>query len=65
MFVVFGGFFVLVISNFVPLIQFGGLVAFCMLLSAFGALAIVPAVIRLLAKKDFNFLYLGTRGKKA
>jgi uncharacterized protein len=63
MFVVFGGFIVLVISNFVPLVQFGGLVAFCMLLSAFGALAVVPAVIRLLAKKDYDFLYLGTRPK--
>jgi uncharacterized protein len=64
MFVVFGGFIVLVLSSFVPLIQFGSLVALCMLLSAFGALAIVPAIIRLLAKKDYDFLYLGTRAKK-
>lgn len=63
MFVIFGGFIVLTVSNFVPLIQFGSLVAVCTVFSAVGALAVVPAIIRLLAKKDFKFLYLGTRGK--
>ncbi len=61
MFVIFGGFLVLGLSNFVPLVQFGLLVAACMLFSAVGALAIVPAIIRTLAKKDYRFLYLGTR----
>jgi Predicted exporters of the RND superfamily len=65
MFVIFGGFIVLAVSNFVPLIQFGSLVAVCTVFSAVGALAVVPAIIRLLAKKDFDFLYLGTRPKTA
>jgi hypothetical protein len=58
MFVVFGGFLILVFSNFVPLIQFGLLVAICMLTTAFGSLAVVPAIIRVLARKDRRFLYL-------
>jgi hypothetical protein len=58
MFVVFGGFLVLVFSNFVPLIQFGLLVAICMLTTAFGSLAIVPAIIRVLSRKERRFLYL-------
>jgi hypothetical protein len=64
MFVVFGGFLVLGVSSFVPLMQFGLLVAACMVFSATGALVIVPAIIRLLAKKDYEFLYLGTRKAK-
>jgi predicted RND superfamily exporter protein len=64
MFVIFGGFIVLVVSNFVPLVQFGGLVAACMVFTATGALVVVPAIIRLLARWDFRFLYLGTRPKK-
>jgi predicted RND superfamily exporter protein len=63
MFVIVGGFLVMVVSKFIPLIQFGSLVALCMVLTAIGALAVVPAIIRLLAKKDYNFLYLGTRPK--
>ncbi len=63
MFVIFGGFIVLTVSKFVPLIQFGSLVALCTVFSALGALAIVPAIIRVLAKKDYEFLYLGTRKK--
>ena len=64
MFVIFGGFIVLVVSNFVPLIQFGGLVAACMVFTATGALVVVPAIIRLLARWDLKFLYLGTKPKK-
>lgn len=60
MFVVVGGFIVFACSRFVPLIQFGLLVSFCMLVAAFGALAIVPAIIRLLAKGNHKFLYLDT-----
>jgi predicted RND superfamily exporter protein len=61
MFVIFGGFLVLGLSNFVPLVQFGLLVAASMVFSAVGALAIVPAIIRTLAKRDYEFLYLGAR----
>lgn len=64
MIVIIGGFIVMVCSNFVPLIQFGGLVSACMLLTAVGALAIVPAIIRNLARHDFDFLYLGTKNGK-
>ncbi|HUW42506.1 MAG TPA: MMPL family transporter [Rectinemataceae bacterium] len=64
MFVILGGFLVLGLSNFVPLIQFGLLVAACMLFSAVGALAVVPAIIRTLAKRDYGFLYLGTRSRE-
>lgn len=64
MFVIFGGFIVLVVSNFVPLVQFGGLVAACMVFTATGALVVVPAIIRLLARWDLKFLYLGTKPKK-
>jgi predicted RND superfamily exporter protein len=59
MFVIAGGFLVLMVSRFVPLIQFGAIVALCMLTTAFGALIVVPAVIRLLAGKDRAFLHLG------
>jgi predicted RND superfamily exporter protein len=61
MFVIFGGFIVLVVSNFVPLIQFGSLVAICTVFSAIGALAVVPAIILLLSKRGKDFLYLGTK----
>jgi Predicted exporters of the RND superfamily len=59
MFVIFGGFIVLVVSDFVPLIQFGCLVSGCMIIATMGALSVVPAIIRILAKKNYNFLYLG------
>ncbi len=65
MFVIVAGFLVLVVSNFVPLIQFGFLTAICMLTTAFGALIVVPAVILLLSKKNFKFLYLGTLAAKS
>jgi uncharacterized protein len=61
MLVIFGGFLVLVSSKFVPLIQFGSLVALCMITTAFGALIVIPAVMKTLAKKDYKFLYMGTK----
>ena len=64
MFVIIGGFMVMVVSRFIPLIQFGSLTSLCMLTTAVGALAIVPAIIRLLAKRDYRFLYLGTQSAK-
>jgi len=63
MFVIVGGFLVMLVSRFIPLIQFGFLTAICMLTAAVGALVVVPAIIRLLAKREREFLYLGTRGK--
>jgi predicted RND superfamily exporter protein len=59
MFVIVGGFMVMVVSKFVPLIQFGCLVSVCMVTTAVGALVVVPAVMRLLARRDHRFLYLG------
>jgi uncharacterized protein len=59
MFVIFGGFLVLVISQFVPLIQFGSLVALCMVTTATGSLVVVPAIMKGLAKKNYKFLYMG------
>ncbi len=61
MFVIFGGFFVLIFSKFVPLVQLGYLVAVCMVATAVGSLVVVPAIIRLLAKKDRKFLSLGVK----
>jgi hypothetical protein len=58
MILIVAGFLVLTLSNFIPLVQFGLLVAICMLTTAFGALAVVPAIIRSLAKNDRDFLYL-------
>jgi predicted RND superfamily exporter protein len=58
MLVIFGGFLVMVVSKFIPLIQFGVLVAICMVTTAVGSLVIVPAVMKLLAKKDRKFLYM-------
>jgi predicted RND superfamily exporter protein len=63
MFVIVGGFMVMVVSRFIPLIQFGTLTSVCMITTAVGALAIVPAIIRILAKRDYAFLYLGTKNK--
>jgi predicted RND superfamily exporter protein len=65
MFVIFGGFLVLVVSQFVPLIQFGSLVALCMVTTAVGALVVVPALIRALAARDYRFLYLGTKASNS
>jgi uncharacterized protein len=64
MFVIFGGFLVLALSRFVPLIQFGSLVALCMVTTAIGALVIVPAVMRGLVKRNFKFLYMGIEKDK-
>jgi len=60
MFVIFGGFLVMVVSKFIPLIQFGVLVSICMVTTAVGALVIVPAIIHTLSKRNHRFLYLGT-----
>jgi uncharacterized protein len=64
MFVIVGGFMVMAFSRFIPLIQFGTLTSLCMITTAVGALAVVPSIIRLLAKKDYSFLYLGTKEGK-
>jgi uncharacterized protein len=64
MFVIVGGFMVMAASRFIPLIQFGVLTSVCMITTAVGALAVVPAIIRLLAKRDYAFLYLGTKARK-
>lgn len=65
MFVIVGGFLVMVVSRFIPLVQFGVLTAVCMVTTAVGALVIVPAIIRLLAKRDYAFLYLGAKERQA
>ena len=60
MLVIVGGFLVMVVSKFIPLIQFGVLVSVCMVTTALGALVIVPAVLHLLSKskKERTFLYM-------
>jgi len=58
MLVIVGGFMVMVVSKFVPLVQFGVLVSVCMITTAVGALVTVPAVMKLLAKKERKFLYM-------
>ncbi len=60
MLVIVGGFLVMVVSKFIPLVQFGILVSVCMIATAVGALVVVPAVMRLLAKKERKFLYMDT-----
>ena len=64
LFVIVGGFAVLMGSQMVPLRQFGLLTAICMAVTATGALVIVPAILRLLAKKKYSFLYLGVTEAK-
>ena len=59
--VIVGGFVVMVGSQMGPLRDFGMLTAICMTVTAFGALVVVPSFIRLLAKKDYQFLYLGVK----
>jgi hypothetical protein len=39
--------------------DFGLLTALCLTVTAVGALVVVPAILRLLAKKNHQFLYLG------
>ena len=63
MLVIVGGFMVMIVSKFIPLIQFGVLVSVCMVTTAVGALAVVPAVMRLLAKKERKFLYMEEKTK--
>jgi len=60
MLVIVGGFMVMVVSKFVPLIQFGILVSVCMVTTAIGSLIVVPAVMNLLskAKKERKFLFM-------
>jgi hypothetical protein len=62
MLVIVGGFLVMVVSKFVPLIQFGVLVSVCMVTTAVGSLVIVPAVMNLLSrsKKEKSFLYMNS-----
>jgi hypothetical protein len=57
--VIVGGFLVLVGSKMGPMHDFGLLTAVCLTVTAMGALIVVPAVIRILAKKNYRFLYLG------
>jgi hydrophobe/amphiphile efflux-3 (HAE3) family protein len=59
LFVIVGGFLVLMGSKMMPMHDFGLLTAVCMSVTAFGALLVVPALLRLLAKKQYRFLYLG------
>jgi hypothetical protein len=40
------------------------LIAICMIATAAGALVVVPAILRLLAKKQYSFLYLGVTEAK-
>jgi len=63
MLVILGGFLVLVSSKFVPLIQFGSLVALCMLTTAFGALIVIPAIMKVSTKGKYKFLRMGTEIK--
>jgi predicted RND superfamily exporter protein len=41
---------VLLFSNFVPLVQFGGLVGFTMLTTGAGAVIMIPATLKYLEK---------------
>lgn len=47
---VMAGFFVLLLSNFIPLVQFGGLVGFTMLTTGVGAVLMIPATLKYLEK---------------
>ena len=57
--VIVGGFLVLLGSKLGPLHDFGLLNAICLTVTAVGALVVVPAILRLLAKNNYGFLYLG------
>jgi len=59
LFVIVGGFLVLMGSKIIPMNDFGLLTAVCMSVTALGALLVVPAILRSLAKKKYRFLYLG------
>lgn len=58
MFVIIGGFAVLALSRFVPLIEFGALVSLCMITTAVGSLVLVPAALRWLHRRGFKFVSL-------
>jgi len=62
--VIVGGFLVLLGSNILPIHDLGLLIGICMVVTAAGALVIVPAILRLLAKKRYAFLYLGVTEAK-
>jgi predicted RND superfamily exporter protein len=47
---VMAGFFVMLFSSFVPLIQFGGLVGFSMITTGIGAVLMIPATLKYLEK---------------
>ncbi len=49
-FSVTAGFLVLTLSKFVPLMQFGSLIAFSMLATGFGALVIIPSLLKIFSK---------------
>jgi uncharacterized protein len=57
--VIVGGFLVLLGSKMGPMQDFGLLTALCLTVTAVGALVVVPAILRVLAKKNHQFLYLG------
>ena len=59
LFVIVGGFLVLVGSSMGPMRDFGLLTALCLTVTAAGSLVVVPAVIRVLAWGNHKFLYLG------
>jgi len=59
LFVIVGGFLGLIVSNIIPIRDFGLINAVCMTVTAGAAIIVVPAIIRLLAKKRYAFLYLG------
>ena len=59
--VIVGGFGVLIGSQMAPMRDFGLLTALCLTVTAFGALVVVPAILRLLARRNFRFLYLGVK----
>ena len=65
MVIIVAGFVVLMLSEFVPLIQFGGLVSFCMVVTAAGSLVLVPAIIRVLATHGVKFIDLGAKVRPA
>ena len=54
MFSVAAGFMVLLLSKFVPLVQFGLLVSLNMIVTGFGALILIPAIIRLSRATDIE-----------
>jgi len=58
LYIVMGGFLVLLGSRLLPLQQFGGIIALCMLMAAAAAIIVVPSLLRALAGKNRKFLSL-------